>query len=300
MFNAKAQIPLPINEPIKSYLPGSPERSAIKAKLKEMRTQHIEIPVIIDGKEIKTGNTGTCVIPHDHKTVLATYHKAGEKEVAMAIQSAVKAQEQWAALDWTERTSIFMKAAELLAGPWRQTINAATMLGQSKNVFQAEIDSACELVDFFRFNCYYAMQIFEQQPQYSPLGMWNRLEFRPLEGFVLAVTPFNFSSIAGNLPSAPAIMGNVALWKPASSAVYSAYYIMKLFQEAGLPDGVINFIPGSGSVVGGVTLNSPHLAGIHFTGSTETFQSMWKTVGDNLKNYVSYPRIVGETGGKDF
>jgi len=300
MFNAKAVVPLPPNEPVKNYAPGSVERTAIKSKLKELCSQQIEIPLIIDGKEVRTNETGICVMPHNHHAVLATYHKAGEKEVAMAIQAALKAQQKWAAMGWEERVSIFLKMADLLAGPWRQTINAATMLGQSKNVFQAEIDSACELADFFRFNSYYAMQIFEQQPLYSPLGVWNRLEYRPLEGFVFAVTPFNFSSIAGNLPTAPAIMGNVALWKPASSAVYSAYYTMKLFMEAGLPDGVINFIPGSGNVQGPVILNSPDLAGIHFTGSTQTFQYMWETVGANIKSYKNYPRIVGETGGKDF
>ncbi|GAB4369631.1 MAG: L-glutamate gamma-semialdehyde dehydrogenase [Calditrichia bacterium] len=300
MGNAKLNLPLPINEPIKSYAPGTPERSSIKAKLEEMRNQHIEIPLIIGGKEIKTGKTGKCVLPHNHKREIGIYHQAGEKEVQMAIDAAREARKKWAAMDWQDRASVFMKAAQLLAGPWRDTLNAATMLGQSKNIFQAEIDSACELIDFFRFNCYYAMQIFEQQPPYSPTGTLNYMEYRPLEGFVFAVTPFNFTSIAGNLPSAPAIVGNVSLWKPASSAVYSAYYIMKLFQEAGLPDGVINFIPGPGSSVGNPVLNSPELAGIHFTGSTATFQSMWRTVGENIKNYKWYPRIVGETGGKDF
>ncbi|GAB4335194.1 MAG: L-glutamate gamma-semialdehyde dehydrogenase [Calditrichia bacterium] len=300
MGNGKFNLPLPPNEPIKSYAPGSPERAAIKAKLAEMSKQEIEIPLIIGGKEIKTGKLGKCVMPHNHQHVLGTYHMAGEKEVQMAIEAALEARKQWAAMPWQDRVAIFMRAAELLAGPWRDTLNAATMLGQSKNVFQAEIDSACELVDFFRFNSYYAMQIFEQQPPHNPMGTWNRMEYRPLEGFVFAVTPFNFTSIAGNLPSAPAIVGNVALWKPASSAVFSAYYIMKLFQEAGLPDGVINFIPGSGASVGTPVMNSPELAGIHFTGSTAVFHNMWKTVGDNIKNYKYYPRIVGETGGKDF
>ncbi|MEJ2637486.1 MAG: L-glutamate gamma-semialdehyde dehydrogenase [Calditrichia bacterium] len=300
MANAKFNVPLPPNEPLKSYAPGSPEKSELKSKLKELRSQQIEIPLIIGGKEIKTGKMGRCVLPHNHEVVVAEYHQAGEKEVRMAVEAALEARKKWAAMDWHERIAVFLKAADLLAGPWRQVLNAATMLAQSKNAFQAEIDSAAELIDFFRFNSYYAMQIFESQPPYSPLGTWNRMEYRPLEGFVFAVTPFNFTSIAGNLPSSPAIMGNVALWKPASSAVYSAYHLMKLFQAAGLPDGVINFIPGSGSQVGNPVMNSPELAGIHFTGSTATFQSMWKTVGDNIKNYKWYPRIVGETGGKDF
>ncbi len=300
MGNAKYTIPLPPNEPIKSYAPGTPERVELKSKLAEMRSQQIEIPLIIGGKEIRTGKTGKCVLPHNHGTVVATYHQAGEKEVQMAIEAALKARRTWAEMEWQDRLAIFLKAAELLAGPWRQVLNAATMLGQSKNVFQAEIDSACELIDFFRFNAYYAMQIYEHQPPYSPPGTWNRMEYRPLEGFIFAVTPFNFTSIAGNLPSSPAMMGNVVLWKPASSAVYSAYYVMKLFQEAGLPDGVINFVPGPGGAVGIPVMNSPELAGIHFTGSTATFQTMWKTVGGNIRNYKWYPRIVGETGGKDF
>ncbi|OGB69967.1 MAG: 1-pyrroline-5-carboxylate dehydrogenase [Caldithrix sp. RBG_13_44_9] len=300
MANAKFNLPLPPNEPIRSYSPGSAEKIQLKAKLTELQGKQIEIPLIIGGKEIKTGKKGKCILPHDHQIVVAEYHQAGEKEVQMAITAALEAQKKWAAMQWYDRAAIFMKAANLLAGPWRDTSNAATMLGQSKNAFQAEIDAAAELTDFFRFNCYYAMQIFEQQPPYSPLGSWNRLEYRPLEGFIFAVTPFNFTSIAGNLPSCPAIMGNVALWKPASSAVYSAYFLMKLFQEAGVPEGVINFIPGSGGQVGNPVLNSPHLAGIHFTGSTATFQSMWKTVGENISRYRGYPRIVGETGGKDF
>ena len=300
MGNAKYTIPLPPNEPIKSYAPGTPERVELKSKLAEMRSQQIEIPLIIGGKEIRTGKTGKCVLPHNHGTVVGTYHQAGEKEVQMAIEAALKARRSWAEMEWQDRLAIFLKAAELLAGPWRQVLNAATMLGQSKNVFQAEIDSACELIDFFRFNAYYAMQIYEHQPPYSPKGTWNRMEYRPLEGFIFAVTPFNFTSIAGNLPSSPAMMGNVVLWKPASSAVYSAYYLMKLFQEAGVPDGVINFVPGPGGSVGNPVMNSPELAGIHFTGSTATFQTMWKTVGGNIRNYKWYPRIVGETGGKDF
>jgi len=298
--NAKFNLPIPLNEPLRFYTPGSPERASLKKTLTELKGKEIEIPLIVGGKEIKTGKLGKCILPHDHKTVIARYHQAGEKEVKMAIDAALESRKKWAAMHWYDRVSVFMKVAEMLAGPWRDTLNAATMLGQSKNVFQAEIDSAAELIDFYRFNSFYAMQIFEQQPPYSPMGTWNRMEYRPLEGFVFAVTPFNFTSIAGNLPTAPAIMGNVSLWKPASSAVYSAYYLMRLFQTAGLPDGVINFIPGPGSQVGNPVLNSPQLAGIHFTGSTSTFQGMWKTVGDNIQNYKWYPRIVGETGGKDF
>ncbi|RMF59764.1 MAG: L-glutamate gamma-semialdehyde dehydrogenase [Calditrichaeota bacterium] len=299
MSNAYFKVPQPQNEPILSYAPGTPERAELKAKLQEMKSQQIEIPLIIGGEEIKTGNTGELKVPHDHSVSLGVYHKAGEKEVNMAIEAALEAQKIWATMPWEHRVSIFLKAADLLAGPWRSTLNAATMLGQSKTVFQAEIDSACELIDFWRFNSYYMTQLMADQP-YSPRGMWNRMEYRPLEGFVFAVTPFNFTSIAGNLPTSPAIVGNVALWKPASSAVYSAYFIMKLLEEAGLPKGVINFVPGSGGQVGTPAMNSPHLSGIHFTGSTATFQAMWKTVGENIANYKYYPRIVGETGGKDF
>ena len=300
MANAKFNLSLPSNEPIKSYAPGTPERKDIKAKLKELKARQVEIPIIIGGKEVKTGNLGECVLPHDHKTAVGTYHKAGEKEIQEAIETSLMVHRQWAEMDWQNRASIFLRAADILAGPWRSLLNAASMLCQSKNVFQAEVDAACEFIDFLRFNAFYAMQIYEQQPPISTTGTWNRLEYRPLEGFIFASTPFNFTSIAGNLPSAPAIMGNVALWKPASNATYSAYYLMKLFQEAGLPDGVINFIPGAGSKVGPIIMNSPALAGIHFTGSTATFQNMWQTVGNNIKNYKSYPRIVGETGGKDF
>lgn len=300
MSNAIFHLNLPPNEPIKGYAPQSPEKKELLAKIEEMKSTQIEIPLIINGKEIKTGNTRTCIIPHDHKTVIATYHQAGKEEVKLAIDTALKARKEWAAMSWNDRASVFIKAGELLAGPWRQTLNASTMLCQSKNAFQAEIDAACELIDFFKFNAYYAMQIFENQPPHNGPAMWNRVEYRPLEGFVFAATPFNFASIAGNLPSAPAVMGNVALWKPASNAVYSAYYTMKLFQEAGLPNGVINFIPGSGRDIGPMIMNSPDLAGVHFTGSTDTFQGMWQTVGENIKNYKSYPRIVGETGGKDF
>ncbi|MBS3742051.1 MAG: L-glutamate gamma-semialdehyde dehydrogenase [Candidatus Cloacimonetes bacterium] len=299
MPNAKFNVPEPKNEPILPYGPGSTEKSLLKKKIEELKKQEIEIPIIIGGKEIKTGDMGECRTPHDHSTLLGKYHKAGKKEVEMAIENALEARKEWAHMPWQERVSIFRRMAELLSTKYRYLLNAATMLAQSKNAFQAEIDSACELIDFFRFNSYYAMQIFERQPNSAP-GMWNQLQHRPLEGFVFAVTPFNFTSIAGNLPTAPALMGNVAVWKPASSAVYSAYYLMKLFKEAGLPDGVINFVPGSGAKVGRPALKNPNLAGIHFTGSTKTFQTMWKTVGKNIDKYKTYPRIVGETGGKDF
>ena len=299
MCNAKFTLPEPVNEAILAYRQGSPERKEIMAMLDKMSGEQIEIPLIIGGKEVRTGNTATCVMPHNHQHVLATYHKAGPAEVEIAVQASQDAWKTWSVMPWWERAAIFKKAAALLAGPWRATLNAATMLNQSKNVFQAEIDSACELIDFWNFNTKYMEKIYEQQP-YSPGGQWNRLEQRPLEGFVFAVTPFNFTSIAGNLPTAPAMMGNTFLWKPASSAVFSAYYLMRLLEDAGLPPGVINFIPGSGRNVGPNVLVNPKLAGIHFTGSTAVFQSMWKVVGENIASYNTYPRIVGETGGKDF
>ncbi len=299
MSNAYFKLPIPINEPILNYAPGSIEKSELKKKLTELQSKEIEIPLIIGGEEVKSGKTAEIRVPHNLSKKLGVYHKAGEKEVKMAIDAALEARKTWSEMPWEHRASIFHKAAELLSGPWRATVNAATMLGQSKTAYQAEIDSACELIDFWRFNTYYMTQLMGDQP-YSPKGMWNRMEYRPLEGFIFAVTPFNFTSIAGNLPTAPAIVGNVSLWKPASSAVYSAYYLMKLWEEAGLPKGVINFIPGSGSQVGDPVMASPHLAGIHFTGSTAVFQGMWKTISDNLQDSKYYPRIVGETGGKDF
>ncbi|RMD49628.1 MAG: L-glutamate gamma-semialdehyde dehydrogenase [Ignavibacteria bacterium] len=299
MSNAYFKVPDPINEPIKSYAPGTREREELKSKLTELKSMQVEVPLIIGGEEIKTGDTAEMRIPHDKDHVLGVYHKASKKEVEMAIEAALEARKEWAAMPWEQRVSIFLKMADLLAGPWRSTLNAATMLGQSKTAFQAEIDSACELIDFWRFNSYYMTQLMSDQP-FSPAGMWNRVEYRPLEGFIFAVTPFNFTSIAGNLPTAPALVGNVALWKPASSAVYSAYWLMKLFEEAGLPKGVINFVPGSGGQVGNPVMESPHLAGIHFTGSTAVFQGMWRKVGENISNMKYYPRIVGETGGKDF
>jgi 1-pyrroline-5-carboxylate dehydrogenase len=299
MSNAYFKVPQPINEPVKTYKPGSPEREELKKKLAELKSKQIEVPLIIGGKEVKTGNTEEMRIPHNHSHVLGVYHKAGKKEVEMAVEVALEARKEWAEMPWEHRVAVFLKIADLLAGPWRATINAATMLGQSKVIHQAEIDSAAELIDFYRYNSYFMSKLMEEQP-YSPSGMWNRSEYRPLEGFIFAVTPFNFTSIAGNLPTAPAVVGNVSLWKPASSAVYSAYWLMKLFEEAGLPKGVINFVPGSGGQVGTPAMTNPNLAGIHFTGSTEVFQNMWKVISDNLKNMKYYPRIVGETGGKDF
>ena len=293
------QTPLPINEPIKSYAPGSPERAALKEMLAKLAAKPLEIPLVIGGKAVKTGKLVEIHAPHDHALKLGSYHQGGAAEVERAIKAAAAARPAWAALSWEERAAIFLKAADLLAGPYRMLLNAATMLGQSKTAFQAEIDSACELIDFFRFNAYFARKLLEEQPASSP-GVWNRLEHRPLEGFVFAVTPFNFTSIAGNLPTAPALMGNTVIWKPASSAVYSAHFLMQLFQEAGLPDGVINLVMGSGSTIGNPVMAHPDLAGVHFTGSTAVFQNMWKTVGENIASYRSYPRIVGETGGKDF
>jgi len=300
MLNGRPNIPMPVNEPVFSYAPGSTERGELKVELKRQLRRKVEIPLIIGGKRVRTGQLGKSVCPHDHMHVLADYHMAGEAEVEKAAKAAYNAWQDWARMPWEQRMSVFLRAAELLAGPWRARMNAATMLCQSKNAFQAEIDAACELIDFWRFNPWYAQQIYEEQPPYSVDGVWNYTEARPLEGFVFAVTPFNFASIMGNLPTAPVMMGDVVLWKPASSAVYPAYEIMLLLEEAGLPPGVINFLPGSGAKVGPTILRHPSLAGVHFTGSTSTFQSMWKTIGANIDGYHTYPRIVGETGGKDF
>jgi 1-pyrroline-5-carboxylate dehydrogenase len=299
MNNAVFMFELPKNEPVKEYRIGSPERKELKAKLEELKNNPIEIPIIIGGKEIRTGNIAKFTMPTDHGHVLATYHVAGEKEVQMAIDAALVAREKWAAMPWVERASITLKAAELIATKYRQTMNAATMLGQGKNPYQAEIDAACETIDFLRFNAHFASQIYADQPISSP-GVINRLEYRPLEGFVFALTPFNFTAICSNLNMSPVLMGNVTVWKPATTAILSNYYLMKIFKEAGLPDGVINFVPGPGRTVGNVVFNSPDFAGIHFTGSTNTFQQFWKTIGENIKKYKAYPRIVGETGGKDF
>ncbi|MBB6215922.1 1-pyrroline-5-carboxylate dehydrogenase [Anaerosolibacter carboniphilus] len=299
MYNGCFRINKPQNESIFTYELGSQQRNELKAKIAELKEKEIEIPLIIDGKEVKTGNLGTCIIPHNHQHVLARYHIAGEKEMNLAKDVALKAKKTWESMPWTHRASIFLKAAELLAGPWRTTINAATMLCQSKNPHQAEIDAVCELIDFLRFNAFFMQEIYEEQPV-SGTEFWNRIDYRPLEGFVLAITPFNFTAIAGNLVTAPAMLGNVVNWKPATAAIYSNYFLMKLLQEAGLPDGVINFIPSMGSDIGKYMLNCEWLAGIHFTGSTEVFNSLWKEVAQNVEKYKSYPRIVGETGGKGF
>jgi len=298
--NSTTNVHNTINEKVRDYEPNSNDRKNLKKKLDEMSSQKYKIPVIIDGNEIFTNETSFCLKPHNHKDILATYHKSDSNEINLAIESCNNAWTSWSQTTLLERCEIFQRAAKLLAGPWRDTINAATMLNQSKNVYQAEIDSACELIDFFNFNVKFAQEIYNNQPLISPQGMKNYLEYRPLEGFVFAVTPFNFTSIAGNLPTAPVLMGNVSIWKPASSSVYSNYFIMKLLEEAGLPDGVINFLPGSGSKIGNPIVSNTHLAGVHFTGSTKVFQGMWNQIGNNIANYKTYPRIVGETGGKDF
>jgi 1-pyrroline-5-carboxylate dehydrogenase len=298
-MNSIPQVPEPVNEPVLSYAPGTPERGALKDALSRMSGEEIEIPLIIGGREVRTGNTARQVMPHDHGHTLATYHLAGEAEVRAAVDASREAQREWAHWPWEDRLAVFLRAAELIATRYRPVLNAATMLGQSKTAYQAEIDSACEFIDFLRYNAAFAQQIYAEQP-YSGDGMWNRLDHRPLEGFVYAITPFNFTAIAGNLPTAPAMLGNVAIWKPAATAVYSGWYIMKVLMEAGLPPGVINFIPGDPVATSGVLLSSPDLAGVHFTGSTGVFQSIWRTVGEGIDRYRAYPRLVGETGGKDF
>jgi 1-pyrroline-5-carboxylate dehydrogenase len=293
------QVPEPHNEPVLGYEPGSPERDELRRRLDELASQRLEIPLVIGGEDVQTGDTFEAVMPHKSSHVLADVDKGGAAEVDRAIAAAADAWKDWSRTPWEDRAAVFLRAAELLAGPWRQTLNAATMLGQSKTAHQAEIDAACELIDFWRFNVQYMTRIYEEQPISSP-GVWNRLEYRPLEGFVFAVTPFNFTSIAGNLPTSVALMGNTVVWKPASTAAVSAHFLMKLFEEAGLPPGVINLVSGSGAAVGDPALASEHLAGIHFTGSTPVFQGMWQTVGQNIGRYRNYPRVVGETGGKDF
>ena len=299
MNNASYLFREPKNEPVYSYAPGTPERAALKAELEKQYNQCIEIPLIIGGKDVKTGNMGTVVMPTEHKHVLAKYHKVGKKEVQMAIDAAMAAREKWESMPWIQRASIMMKAAELLATKYRYVLNAATMLGQGKSPMQAEIDCPCEAIDFLRFNTYFASKIYAEQP-ISDHTMLDRNEYRGMEGFVYAITPFNFTSIALNLNVAPALMGNVTIWKPSTTAILSNYYLMRLLQEAGLPDGVINFLPGSGSVISEVAFKSPYLAGIHFTGSTGTFKNFWKLIGENIDIYKTYPKIVGETGGKDF
>jgi len=293
--------PEPYNEPVRDYAPGSPEREELRLRLHEMESQQIEIPLVIGGEEVRTGNTFEAIEPHKRSHVLATVHKGGAAEVDRAAAAAAEAWNDWSRTPWEERAAIFLRAAELLAGPWRATLNAATMLGQSKTAHQAEIDAACEVIDFWRFNVKFMTRIYEEQPVSSP-GVWNRLEYRPLEGFVFAVTPFNFTAIGANLPSSVALMGNTVVWKPATTAAYSAWWLMKLYEEAGLPPGVINLVYGSGSEVGDPALAHRDLAGVHFTGSTAVFNDMWKTIGTNIAagGYRNYPRIVGETGGKDF
>ena len=287
------------NEPILGYQPGSKERIALEKEIQSIKDNFVDIPIIIHGKEIRTGNKGKCMIPHDNKKVIGEYHEAGPDEVKMAIESSIKVKTDWEKLDWQSRVAIFLKAAELASGPWRAKLNAATMVTQSKTYKQAEIDSACELIDFLRYNAVCLHEIYSEQP-ISTDGIWNKVEFRPLEGFVFAVSPFNFTAIGSNLVGAPAIAGNTLLWKPASSAIYSAYVVYKLFEEAGLPDGVINFIPGKSSIIGDLITTNEHLSGVHFTGSTKVFQNLWKTIGDNIENYKTFPRIVGETGGKNY
>jgi len=293
------QVPIPLNEPVRSYAPGSPERASLEAKLKELSSQEMEIPLIIGGKELHTGRTAKNVMPHRHQHTLATCHWAGSDEIQAAVRAAEDAKQEWASWPWLERASVLLKAAELLSTTWRDTINAATMLCQSKTPHQAEIDAACELIDFFRFNVHYAERLYKDQPMSGP-GMWNRLEYRPLEGFVYAITPFNFTSIAGNLPTAPAIMGNTVVWKPGRTTIFTGYYIMRLLEAAGMPPGVVNLVPGESSEITNILLSHPGFAGVHFTGSTAVFQSFWRTIGENIHKFRSYPRIVGETGGKDF
>lgn len=299
MNNSVITFPTPSNEPVKGYLAGSPERVELEKELERQSNIVVDIPIIIGGKEIRTGNTGKVTCPHDHKHVLATYHKVGREEIEMAVKAAMEAHKQWSRTPWTTRAAIVLKMAELLATKYRPILNAACMLGQSKNIYQAEIDSACETIDFFRYNVHYASKIYQMQPK-NGNGHLNHTEFRPLEGFILAVTPFNFTSIASNLCMTPVLLGNVALWKPSTTALLSNYYLMQLYKEAGLPDGVVNFLPGSGALIGEVATQSKYFAGIHFTGSTTTFNSLWRQAGENLGKYIGYPRLVGETGGKDF
>src|SRR6185436_11093849 len=294
-----SRVPAPVNEPNLGYLPGSPERAALKDRLKTMAAERIDIPVVVGGREIRTGRTQQAVMPHDHKHALADWHAADPEHVHEAIAATRRVAREWASWRWEDRAAIFLRAAELLTTTWRQTLNAATMLGQSKTAFQAEIDSASELIDFLRFNAHFAQELYAEQPN-SSHGVQNRMDYRPLEGFVYAITPFNFTAIGGNLPTAPALMGNAVIWKPASSAMLSGYYILRLLERAGLPPGVINFVPGDAAQITNILLDSPDLAGIHFTGSTAVFNSMWKKVGENVGRYRGYPRIVGETGGKDF
>ena len=298
-LNAIRRVPTPVNEPIRAYAPGSPERAELKARLASMANERIEIPLIIAGQEVRTGKTQQSVMPFKHKHVLADWHMAEPKHIQMAITAALVARREWSMWPLEDRAAVLLKAAELLSTSWRATVNSATMLGQAKTAFQSEIDAACELIDFWRFNVAYAEELYREQP-ISSAGVWNQLEYRPLEGFVYAISPFNFTAIGGNLSTAPVLMGGVSIWKPASSAMLSAYYVMRVLEAAGMPPGVINFIPGRAGMITDTVLASPDLAGIHFTGSTEVFQQMWQTVGANIATYRSYPRLVGETGGKNF
>ena len=298
-FNGNRRVPPPVNEPVKSYAPGSLERKELKARLASMAGERIEIPLVIGGRPVRTGDLAEAAMPHDHRHVLADYHKASREHVLAAVDAARAAHYDWSNWAWEDRAAVFLKAAELLTTSWRATLNAATMLGQSKTAFQAEIDSACELIDFWRFNPYYAQQLYDEQPL-SNNAMWNQLDYRPLEGFVYAITPFNFTAIGGNLPTSPALMGNVVIWKPAATAIVSGHYVLKLLEEAGLPPGVINLVAGDSAMISETLLSHPELAGVHFTGSTGVFNSFWKTIGQNIDRYRGYPRIVGETGGKDF
>jgi 1-pyrroline-5-carboxylate dehydrogenase len=298
-FAGVRRVPTPINESNRTYAPGTPERAELKARLKSMAAETIDIPIVIGGKEIRTGKTEKVVMPHDHSHVLAEFHRAGPEHVQQAIAASAEARRDWSAWPWEDRAAVVLRAAEMLATTWRSTLNAATMLGQSKTAFQSEIDAASEMIDFWRFNTYFAQELYHEQPVSSP-GMWNSMEYRALEGFVYAITPFNFTAIGGNLTTAPALMGNTVIWKPSTAATLSSYYTFKLLEAAGLPPGVINFVPGDAQEITRILLDSPELAGIHFTGSTAVFNSMWKKVGENIGRYRSYPRLVGETGGKDF
>jgi 1-pyrroline-5-carboxylate dehydrogenase len=293
------EVPIAVNEPVKSYAPGSPEREEVLATYKKMYKSTVEVPLYINGKSVKTGNTDTMSPPHDHQHVLGTYHNAEKKHITEAIETALEARKSWSTMPWEQRAAIFLRAAELLAGPYRARINAATMLAQSKNVYQAEIDAACELIDFLRFNVQFMTEIYAEQPE-STSGAWNRLEYRPLEGFIYAITPFNFTAIAANLPASAALMGNVVIWKPSDSQIYSAKVILDVFKEAGVPAGVINMVMGDPVMITDTVLASPDFSGIHFTGSTNVFKNIWQKIGTNIHNYKTYPRIVGETGGKDF
>ncbi len=299
MANAFFEVPIASNEPVLSYAPGSPERAAVQAAYAKMKAENIDIPMYIGGKKVNTKEKVKIRPPHDHKNVIGQYSKGNSNHVKQAINAALKAKPAWEAMPWQDRAAIFLKAADLLSGPFRAKMNAATMLGQSKNIFQAEIDCVAEFCDFLRFNAQYMTQLYTEQPESEP-GIWNRMEHRPLEGFVFAITPFNFTSIAGNLCAAPAMLGNVCIWKPAETQIYSAAVIMEIFEAAGLPDGVINLIYTDGPVAGDIIFSHPDFAGLHFTGSTKVFQNLWQTIGNNISKYRSYPRIVGETGGKDF